>query len=189
MTAPEEVTDNTQRAFEAVSTATIATALFRRGLRNTVFHGLYSVSPVNKRMVGAAFTVRYIPAREHLDTLNAFEDYQHPQRAAIEQTPPGFVLVADCRGNDRAAAVGHIFLTRPQVRGAAGFVTDGSVRDSAQVATLPLPAVDAAVRRVFDDGAYQRARPCRSPLSDDRDPISVVAPPRMTGVRRWILSH
>ena len=78
MTSPEEVTDNTKRAFEAVSTATIATALFRRGLRNTVLHGLYSLSPVNKKMVGAAFTVRYIPAREDIDTLDAFEDYQHP---------------------------------------------------------------------------------------------------------------
>ena len=139
MTPPEEVMDNTQRTFEAVSTATIATALFRRGLRNTVLHGLYSLSPVNKRMVGAAFTIRYIPAREDIDTLDAFEDYQHPQRAAIEQAPPGSVLVADCRGNDRAAAAGHILLTRLQVRGAAGFVTDGSVRDSGQVATLRLP--------------------------------------------------
>ena len=92
-------------------------------------------------------------------------------------------------GNDRAAAEGHILLMRLQVRGAAGFVTDGSVRDSAPVATLPLPAIDAAVRRVFDDGAYLRARPCMSPLSDDRDPTSVVASPRMSGVRWWILSH
>ncbi len=89
MTAPEEVADNTQRAFEGVSIATITTALFWRALRNTVLHGLYSVSPVNRRMVGAAYTVRYIPAHKHLDTLDAFEDYQHPQRSAIEQAPPG----------------------------------------------------------------------------------------------------
>jgi regulator of RNase E activity RraA len=120
--------------------------------------------------------------------LTAPEEVTDNTQRAIEQTPPGFALLADCRRNDRAAA-GHILLARLQARGAAGFVTDGSARDSAQVATLPLPAIDAAVRRVFDDGAYQRARPCRSPLSDDRDPISVVAPPRMSGVRRWILSH
>lgn len=89
MTTPEEVTDNTQRAFEGVSTATITTALFWRALRNTVLHSLYSVSPVNKRMVGAAYTVRYILAHKPLDTLDAFEDYQHPQRSAIEQAPPG----------------------------------------------------------------------------------------------------
>ncbi len=134
-----DVMDATREMLARVSTASIATVLFGRGLRNTVLHGLYSLSPTKENMVGPAFTVRYIPAREDVDVLDVYKDYEHPQRAAIEQTPPGAVLVADCRGDDRAAAAGHILMTRLQVRGAAGFVSDGSMRDSALVASLDMP--------------------------------------------------
>lgn len=134
-----EPTEEIREMFANVSTATIATVLFGRGLRNTFLHGLSPLSPLRGNMVGQAFTIRYIPAREDIDTLEVYQDYEHPQRAAIEQTPPGAVLVADCRGVDRAAAAGHILMTRLQVRGAAGFVTDGSMRDSASVAALDMP--------------------------------------------------
>lgn len=134
-----DLSEETRGMLARVSTATIATVLFGRGLRNTVLHGLSSLAPVKDNMVGTAFTVRYIPAREDIDILDVYQDYEHPQRAAIEETPPGAVLVADCRGVDRAAAGGHILMTRLQVRGAAGFVTDGSMRDSAQVASLDMP--------------------------------------------------
>jgi regulator of RNase E activity RraA len=131
--------EETRGLLANVSTATIATVLFGRGLRNTVLHGLYSLAPTKSNMVGTAATVRYIPAREDIDVLDVYKDYDHPQRAAIEATPPGAVLVADCRGVDRAAAAGHILMTRLQVRGAAGFVSDGSMRDSGQVAELDMP--------------------------------------------------
>ncbi len=131
----DEVFDDLRRA----STATITTQLFARGLRNVFLHGLAPMNPDHSAMVGEAFTLRYIPAREDVDTLEVFQDYDHPQRKAIESTPPGAVLVMDCRGESRAASAGSILLTRLMVRGAAGCVTDGSLRDSTAIAQLPLP--------------------------------------------------
>jgi regulator of RNase E activity RraA len=120
------------------STATITTQLLARGLRNTYLHGL---EPLNAhRMAGPAFTLRYIPAREDLDVLAVYQDYDHPQRKAIESVPPGHVLVMDCRGQGRAASAGGILATRLLVRGAAGLVTDGTLRDTPEIAQLDLPA-------------------------------------------------
>ena len=90
-------------------------------------------------MAGPAFTLRYIPAREDIDTLDVYKDYDHPQRKAIETVPPGHVLVMDCRGQGRAASAGGILLTRLEVRGAAGLVTDGALRDTPEIAKLGLP--------------------------------------------------
>ena len=90
----------------------------QRGLRNVFLHGLKPLTP--HRMAGPAFTLRYIPAREDIDTLDVFKDYDHPQRKAIEDVPPGHVLVMDCRGQTRAASAGGILLTRLQARGAGG---------------------------------------------------------------------
>ena len=90
-------------------------------------------------MAGPAFTLRCIPAREDIDTLDVYKDYDHPQRKAIETIPAGHVLVIDCRGQTRAASAGGILATRLQVRGAAGLVTDGSLRDTPEIAELNLP--------------------------------------------------
>jgi regulator of RNase E activity RraA len=118
------------------STATISTQLLARGLRNTFLHGLKPLT--NTRMAGPAFTLRYIPAREDIDTLDVYKDYDHPQRKAIESVPEGHVLVMDCRGQGRAASAGGILLTRLQVRGAAGLVTDGTLRDTPEIERLQL---------------------------------------------------
>jgi regulator of RNase E activity RraA len=120
------------------STATLSTQLLARGLRNTYLHGLKPLNP-RLRMAGEAFTLRYIPAREDVDTLDVFQDYDHPQRKAIESVGPGQVLVMDCRGQGRAASAGGILATRLQVRGAAGLVTDGTLRDTPDIAKLALP--------------------------------------------------
>jgi regulator of RNase E activity RraA len=131
-----------QRTLELLklaSTATISTQLLARGLRNTYLHGLKPLNP-RLRMAGEAFTLRYIPAREDLDTLDVFQDYDHPQRRAIESVGPGQVLVMDCRGQGRAASAGGILATRLLVRGAAGLVTDGTLRDTPDIAQLALPA-------------------------------------------------
>src|SRR3954447_23782347 len=118
------------------STATITTQLLARGLRNTFLHGL---KPLNaRRMAGPAFTLRYIPAREDVDTLDVYQDYDHPQRKAIESVGPGQVLVMDCRGQGRAASAGGILATRLMIRGAAGLVTDGTLRDTPDIAQLDL---------------------------------------------------
>lgn len=139
MTETTRLTPETRQLLGTVSTATLTTKLFARGLRNTFLHGLAPLRPYEQHLVGEAFTLRYIPAREDIDVLSAFEDYDHPQRAAIEQAPAGSILVIDSRGDDRAASAGHILMTRLAKRGAAGMVTDGSVRDSGSIAAMQLP--------------------------------------------------
>jgi regulator of RNase E activity RraA len=130
--------ERTLALLKQASTATITTQLLARGLRNTFLHGL---KPLNvHRMAGPAFTLRYIPAREDVDTLDVYQDYDHPQRKAIESVPPGHVLVMDCRGQGRAASAGGILATRLQVRRAGGLVTDGTLRDTPDIARLELPA-------------------------------------------------
>jgi len=136
-----EITDK-QRVFRRlgrVSTATLTTQLFKRGLRNVFLTGLRPVNPAAARLVGEASTLRYIPAREDIDLLSVFDDYNHPQRRAVETVPPGNVLVMDCRGEVGAASIGSILLTRLRMRGVAGFVADGGVRDWPTVAGLDLP--------------------------------------------------
>lgn len=122
-----------------VSTATLATALFKRGLRNQVIQGVQPLGELKNNMVGHAFTLRYIPAREDLNSLAVFQDPQHPQRKAVEDCPPGAVMVMDSRGDPRAASAGGILVRRMMMRGVAGVVTDGGFRDSAEIATLDIP--------------------------------------------------
>ncbi|MBC7726328.1 MAG: ribonuclease activity regulator RraA, partial [Microbacteriaceae bacterium] len=130
----------TRQRLMAVSTATLCTALFKRGLKNQFIQDVRPLNPGLPNMVGPAFTLRYIPAREDLNTLAAFQDRQHPQRQAVEQCPPGAVLVMDSRKNARAASAGGILVSRLMVRGVAGVVTDGGFRDSPEIARLAIPA-------------------------------------------------
>ncbi len=130
---------DTTKLLSSVSVATLSTRLFARGLRNTFLHGLSPLSTHASNLVGEAFTLRYIPAREDIDVLAAFADYDHPQRAAVEQAPPGSVLVMDCRGMDRSAASGEILMTRLQRRGVVGMVSDGSVRDAGPISQMGFP--------------------------------------------------
>lgn len=125
---------------QTVSTATLCTALFKRGLRNQFIQGVHPLNPDGPTMVGEAFTLRYIPAREDLNPLSVFQDRSHPQRVAVEQCPPGAVMVFDSRKDARAASAGSILVTRLMVRGAAGVVTDGGFRDSPEIARLAIPA-------------------------------------------------
>jgi regulator of RNase E activity RraA len=122
-----------------VSSATLTTALFKRGFRNTVIQGALPLNPKAARMVGEAYTLRYIPAREDLDHIRVFEDPEHPQRKAVEEIPPGHVMVIDSRKDPRAASAGAILITRMAKRGAAGIVTDGGFRDSPALAELDFP--------------------------------------------------
>jgi regulator of RNase E activity RraA len=131
---------NSRSALGKVSTATLTTVLFKRGLRNVFIQGVFLLNRDAPRMVGEAYTLRYIPAREDVDQLGAFEGRGHPQREAIEACPPGAVLVMDARRDASAATGGDILMTRLQVRGAAGVVTDGGLRDSPVIEKLPWPA-------------------------------------------------
>jgi regulator of RNase E activity RraA len=131
---------DSREALKKVSTATLTTVLFKRGLRNVFIQGVFLLNREAPRMVGEAYTLRFIPAREDLDQLGAFEGRGHPQREAIEACPPGHVLVMDARRDAAAATGGDILLTRLMVRGVAGIVTDGGLRDSQTIETLPWPA-------------------------------------------------
>ena len=126
-------------ALRKTSTATLTTLLFKRGLRNAFIQGVRVLGKGSGQMVGPAYTLRYIPAREDLDHLGVFLDHGHPQRRAVEEIPPGHVLVMDCRGDASAASAGSILVTRMMVRGVAGVVTDGGLRDSHEIATLAIP--------------------------------------------------
>jgi regulator of RNase E activity RraA len=130
----------TRDKLKGVSTATICTALFKRGLRNQYIQDVRPLNPGLPTMVGEAFTLRYIPAREDLNPITVFQDRAHPQRKAIEDCPPGAVLVIDSRKDPRAASAGAILVSRLMVRGAAGVVTDGGFRDSPEIARLAFPA-------------------------------------------------
>ena len=127
-------------ALQKVSTATLTTLLFKRGLRNVFMQGVRLLGSGGKQMVGPAYTLRYIPAREDLDHLGVFLDHGHPQRKAVEEIPPGHVLVMDSRGDATAASAGSILVTRMMVRGVAGVVTDGGLRDSHEIAGLAIPS-------------------------------------------------
>jgi regulator of RNase E activity RraA len=126
-----------------VSTPTVATALFKRGFRSQAIQGVRPLAPLRESMVGEAFTLRYIPAREDLNKLDVFRDRLHPQRKAIEDCPPGHVMVMDSRKDARAASAGGILVTRLMKRGVAGVVTDGGFRDSEEIAGLGMPAYHA----------------------------------------------
>jgi regulator of RNase E activity RraA len=130
----------TRDKLKTVSTATLATALFKRGFRNQFIQDVHPLDPDNARMVGEAFTLRYIPAREDLNPITVFRDPAHPQRKAVEECPPGAVFVIDSRKNARAASAGSILVTRLLKRGVAGIVTDGGFRDAAEIAKLAIPA-------------------------------------------------
>ena len=90
-------------------------------------------------MVGPAFTLLYMPAREDRNTLAEFQNPNHPQRQAIEQCPAGHILVMDSRKDARAASAGDILIARLMMRGGAGVVTDGGFRDSDSIAELDIP--------------------------------------------------
>ena len=135
------LSEDTRARLRRISTATLATALFKRGFRTQMIQGVLPLHPATgESMVGEAYTVRYIPAREDLNTLEVFRDPAHPQRRAIEECPPGAVLVFDSRKDARAASAGAILVGRLKARGVAGVVTDGGFRDSAEIAALGMPA-------------------------------------------------
>ncbi|MGD0240309.1 MAG: fumarylacetoacetate hydrolase family protein [Streptosporangiaceae bacterium] len=125
----------------AVSTATLASLLRKRGLNGLTLDGLRSTRP-GTRLAGYARTVRYLPLRE--DLMDRYAGL-NAQKQAIEEIRPGEVLVIEARGETTAGTIGDILALRAQVRGAAGIVTDGAIRDSAALARLEIPAYHAAV--------------------------------------------
>jgi regulator of RNase E activity RraA len=134
------VNPQTRAKLMQVSTATLCTALFKRGMRNQFIQNVHPLNPSLPNMVGEAFTLRYMPAREDLNPITVFNDRSHPQRQAVEQCPEGAVLLMDSRKDARAASAGGILVSRLMKRGVAGVVTDGGFRDSPDIAKLGFPA-------------------------------------------------
>src|ERR1700674_5402485 len=121
-----------------VSTATITTVLLKKGLRNVWLRGSRPLRPGQKRLVGPAFTLRFVPAREDLATP---ESWSSPisTRTAIEAMPEGCIAVVDAMGVTDAGIFGDILCARMAKKGVAGLVTDGVVRDLAGVLGTGLP--------------------------------------------------
>lgn len=130
----------TREKLMKVTCATLTTALFKRGLRNVFLQNVHPVATKGHNMVGPAFTLRYVPAREDLNDITVFSKPKHPQRVAIEECPKGHVLIMDSRGDARAASAGDILVARLMVRGGEGIVTDGGFRDSPAISKLDIPA-------------------------------------------------
>ena len=126
--------------FQNVSIATIATHMFTLGFRSRVVLGLSPLHSNGQRMIGPAFTLRFIPSREDIDTMASYKSEEHLHRRAMEECPPGHVLVIDARGDASAASAGDIMLSRLQQRGGAGVVTDGGFRDTQDIRALDFPA-------------------------------------------------
>ncbi|WP_460274319.1 ribonuclease activity regulator RraA [Celeribacter sp. ULVN23_4] len=134
------LSDETRAKYKRISTASIATQLYKRGLRNQFIQGVQRLGGPRDNMVGQAFTLRYIPAREDRNQLEVFRNADHPQRVAVETCPKGQVLVMDARGDASAATAGSILITRMAVRGCAGVVSDGGFRDCEGIGALDMPA-------------------------------------------------
>ena len=135
-----QLSPTTRAKLKTVSTATLCTALYKRGFRNQFIQDVHPLNPGADPMVGEAFTLRYIPAREDLNPLSVFQDRSHPQRKAVEECPAGAVFVIDSRKDARAVSAGSILVTRLMKRGVAGVVTDGGFRDLPEIAKLGIPA-------------------------------------------------
>jgi regulator of RNase E activity RraA len=137
------LSDDAEAALKQVSTATLTSQLLKRGFRNTFLTGVEPLRP-DLRMVGYAFTLRFVPMREDLDHSGPIDNSTSAQRIAIESVGPSDVLVIDARGDLNAGTIGDILATRMKVRGAVGVVTDGALRDRKGMEQTGLPSYAGA---------------------------------------------
>lgn len=138
---PSVLNDELKEALNTISTATLTHQLQLRGIRSTFLGGLKPLHP-ELRMVGRARTLRYVALRE--DLQKQYAGGVNAQKRAVESTQPGDVLVIEARGVPDAATIGDIFTTRAFVRGAAGVVTDGALRDTPAIADIGRPVYHQA---------------------------------------------
>ena len=129
----------TIKNFLYASTATVSMQMLKRGFRNSAINGVRPLNPKATRLVGPAFTLRYIPGREDLDKPPTPSDPPSAQREAIEGTPAGHVLVIGTEGTTRAGTLGDILALRLKVRGVAGVLSDGAMRDTPVIGKMDFP--------------------------------------------------
>jgi regulator of RNase E activity RraA len=128
-----------REALARVGTSTLTGVLNRRGLRSMTLFDVWPLRLEQARMVGLAYTMRFIPSREDMDGPNS-TNRSRVQPQAMEECPPGHVLMIDSRGDSRAASAGDLYVGRLKARGAAGVVTDGGFRDTDGIFKTGLPA-------------------------------------------------
>ena len=140
MTAPIEMQLDPQviEVLSTITTATLTTLLLKKGLRNVWLRGTKPLRAGQPRLVGRAFTLRFVPAREDLATPASWSS-PISTRAAIEDMPAGCIAVVDSMGVTDAGIFGDILCTRMRKRGVAALITDGVVRDVAGVLGSALP--------------------------------------------------
>lgn len=139
-----QLDSDTLKKLKTTNNATICSRLFRRGLHNVLLRNVRPLRSYDTPLVGPAYTLRFIPSREDIDGFGSKTDANIIQREAFEETPQGHVLVMDCREETRAACCGDILISRLMVRGGAGVVCDGGIRDSGQVSQMDIPVFAAA---------------------------------------------
>ncbi|KPK31889.1 MAG: hypothetical protein AMJ66_07620 [Betaproteobacteria bacterium SG8_40] len=133
------LSDTARDLYSRATTASLTAQLVKRGLRTRAISNIGPINPDTPRVFGPAYTLRYIPMREDLATGAAMADPENPQRKAIEIMPAGHVLVADTHGLDVSGTLGDILVARLKVRGVAGVVSDGPMRDIKELENIDLP--------------------------------------------------
>lgn len=131
--------DETLKNLSVISTATVTMQLLKRGIRNVSMAGVRPLNEPVQRLLGPAYTLRYVPLREDLSTPEVLGGSDYPPRVAIEQAPGGSVLVIDGRGRGDIAVLGDLLTERLKIRGVAGVVSDGGIRDCAESLAVGLP--------------------------------------------------
>ncbi len=132
------LSDDIKQVLSKVTTASITTILLKKGLRNVWLRGTRPIKPGQGRLVGRAFTLRFVPAREDLATPASWSS-PISTRSAIEAMPEGAIVVADSMGTTDAGIFGDILCARMAMKKVAGLVTDGVMRDMAGVIGTGLP--------------------------------------------------
>lgn len=143
MSAVEPLSPGTLDLLARCGAATLSNALLKRGFRNSFLLGLRAVAPGQPALIGPAWTVRFIPAREDKDSMELYARNDSLHRRAIEECDPGAVLVLATGGDARASSMGDMMALRLQTRGVAGAITDGGFRDAPGIRATGLPCYQA----------------------------------------------
>lgn len=136
------VSDAVLERLARCTSGSLTTQLYIKGIKQPVLHGVAQLSKKAKPFAGRAYTMRFVPAREDIDTygnLTTTPSAENLQWVGVEQIEPGDVLVIDSNRDGRAASMGNMLITRMMMRGARGVVTDGSFRDGTELAGMDFP--------------------------------------------------
>ncbi len=140
-----------------VSISTLSTVLYRMGVKRVCPLGIRPLSQDQPRMVGEAYTLRFVPMREDASDQASYGTAANLHQRTFEECPPGHVLVMDTRGELRGCSCGDLLIGRLKARGCAGIVTDGGFRDTADIEALGFPAYQRATVPTPSFGYLQAA--------------------------------